>query len=40
MPMNAPALTIRPAEERDAGLLFRFILKMAHYEKLEHEVDT
>ena len=38
--MYAPALTIRPAEERDAGLLFRFILKMARYEKLEHEVDT
>ena len=38
--MTTPALTIRPAEEQDTELIFRFIRKMAQYEKLEHEVDT
>jgi len=38
--MTTTSFSIRPACEQDAGLIFRFIRKMARYEKLEHEVDT
>lgn len=38
--MTTISFSIRPACEQDAGLIFRFIQKMARYEKLEHEVDT
>ncbi|WP_112662552.1 GNAT family N-acetyltransferase [Microvirga flavescens] len=33
-------LTIRPAEPRDAALVFAFIRELAEYEKLAHEVDA
>ena len=37
--MNEP-MTVRFATEEDAPVVYRFIRKMAEYEKLEHEVDT
>lgn len=37
--MNA-TLNIRFAVSADAPVVYRFIRKMAEYEKLEHEVDT
>ena len=37
--MNEP-MTVRFATEADAPVVYRFIRKMAQYEKLEHEVDT
>ncbi len=34
----AEAITIRPAEEHEAGIILRFIRDLAKYEHLEHEV--
>lgn len=34
------ALTIRPAVPGDAGLVHRFVLSLAAYEKLSHEVEA
>ncbi|MGO4705684.1 N-acetyltransferase family protein [Microvirga sp. 2MCAF38] len=33
-------LIIRPAEPRDASLVFEFIRELAEYERLAHEVDA
>lgn len=34
------SLVIRPARPDEAGLVFEFIMKLAVYEKLAHEVET
>jgi GNAT superfamily N-acetyltransferase len=34
------SLVIRPARADEAGLVFEFIMKLAVYEKLAHEVET
>ncbi|WP_421951540.1 GNAT family N-acetyltransferase [Pelagibacterium sp.] len=34
------SLIIRRAEPKDAGLVHRFIVKLAEYEKLSHEVEA
>ncbi|MBM1170486.1 GNAT family N-acetyltransferase [Microvirga arabica] len=34
------SLSIRPATESDAALIFRFIRELAEYERLAHEVDA
>lgn len=34
------SLMISPAQKEDAGLIYDFIVKLAVYEKLEHEVEA